>query len=1010
MGLNEDLERLAAAYQELLKKELEPFLSDKDKSEPLNDVNFKKYMLKDKDISEVCREYDIKDCNKLKSYLIDYSQHGIEEGGYHTPHFDLIYRIVNIRNLIFQLPIPLEYRIEKDEELVPDFGKWGLGKDVLNENILKNIGITSEDIDLIEKALGKNGSRVSTFQKDVILKILESSTRTRDRAIGVGIIAPTASGKTLSFLVPVLIKALENAKKREKKVSALLIYPRKALERDQLKRILEIIDGLNEMLNKSNKGNGNEIYITIGIDDGDAPRKNKVKDGRPFRGLKCIKDGCNGDLVYSVDKSGKVIVKCAKCGKVYDYVLATKEDIWINKPTILISNIYTIYRRLMHKDIVKMYSNLDYVVLDEAHVYTDYFGGHVYYILQMLKYVSRQSNPIFIFSSATIPNPKFIEALFGQPVEIKQFGKDDKNENEESGSSKNTRNEMQYKRLIIRLYLLPNPLRSIETLYEAIASAVTLWANKYNQKAITFIDSIAEIATLGDYIKSVILGARQGQEIMDHVNIKDPLNDYSWITIAPSNTNVDFLIGAFKNSIGTHHGRLKLEKRAEIEASFQEGKIKHLMSTSTLELGIDISDVAIVVQYKLPMTPEGVIQRIGRAGRDINSLRIALGIILLPSSPIGTLYMYNEKLRERFANISANRPYGVGYNSDVIKLQAILSSVLLKRALEGKETYITETSKWNMDKISLVIQEILNELKEDSLDNFISQLGLLDRNELRDKKSQLQQLLENILNRINNYVTNNNGSTSLNNTININLDDITQMLDSHRKKINKVIWRLSEFEMKATAANFNLNSLKVKFVYYNNNKTQKTDPVNFLRYTFNDAYELLTSLREEIAYAGASSNKLNIDNWIKQKEIKLNNLKKNLSQINILQNELMEIINEVYNKIRSYTITGILYSTLTELVEGQLAQTINFLSNLSNTSPNSSTIINSLKNIDVNTYYIDKSIQRLNKALRKRDRPRFTVFDIINELSNNKLKFSLMLQPPFPEIEEEEIEKVELNE
>jgi len=1017
MGLNEDLERLAAAYQELLKRELEPFLGDKDKSEPLNDVNFKKYMLKDKDINEVCNKYSIKDCDELKSHLIDYSQYG----GYHTPHFDLIYRIVNIKNWETQPPLPLEYRIEVKEELAPDFGRWLLSKDILNNDILKNLGIMQEDIDLLEKALGKN-ARVSTFQKDVIREILKVSNSSRDQAVGIGIIAPTASGKTLSFLIPVLIKALERVKKRETGVSALLVYPRKALERDQLKRILEIIDRLNETLNWNNKGNIDKIYITIGIDDGDTLRKKKVQDGDSFRDLKCVKSGCDGKLVYSVDKSGKVMVKCEKCGKVYDYIIATKDDIWSNKPTILISNIHTVYRRLMHKDRVKMYSNLDYVVLDEAHVYIDYHGGHVYYILQMLKYVARKSNPIFIFSSATIPNPKkFIEALFGQPVEIKRFGKDDKDEKGENESSEIGPSEMKYKRLIIRLYLLPNPLRSIETLYEATASAVTLWAHKYNQKVITFIDSIAEIATLGDYIKSVILGTRQGREIVDHVkekdpNIRDPLNDYSWITIAPSNANdVNFLTGKFKNSIGTHHGGLGKDKRSEIEAAFQEGKIRHLMSTSTLELGIDISDVAIVIQYKLPMTPEGVIQRIGRAGRDTNSFRIALGIILLPSSPIGTLYMHNPKLRKRFADIKANRPYVVGYNSDVIKLQALISSVLFKRALEGKETYITETREWNTDKISSAIKEILNELKDNNLDSLISQIGLLDLNELRDKKAQLQKLLENILDRINNYIANSN-------TRNVDIDEITDKLDSYIKKISNLLWRISEFEKKMSGKNINLSSLKVKFIYYNKDKTQEIDPISFHRYTLIDALELLSSLREEIIYAGASSNKLNIENWIKQNEIKINNLKKNLNQISMvkegskLQNKIWELVNEIFQKTKSLRLVNMLSSIFNEIIpeEGEetkdkllLLQIINFLLGVDNTSNSLDNILNVLKNIDVNVYYIDKSIQRLKGALGKR---KFTIFDIINRLSNNKVKFSLMLLPPFHEIEVKEIEKVGLNE
>ena len=1029
MGHEEDLEKMSAAYQELLEKELEPYLKDKDKIPmPINTENYTKYSLKDQDINKICEKYGV-DCNKLKSYLI----HNSQGGGFHTSHFDLIYRIVNIRNLIFQSPIPLEYRIEVNKEPVPDFGMWQLGK------LLESINVQSNVIGMIVKALNKNSSNkndfgISKFQKEVIFKILETSNNRKNQqnqAVGIGIVAPTASGKTLSFLIPVLVNALIRVSEGKKEVSSLLIYPRKALERDQLKTILGIIDNLNKILNQDKKENEKRIFITLGIDDGDTPRRNQVKDGNPFRGLKCIKAGCDGNLVYSKNKMGKTIVRCEKCNDEYNYILATKEDIWSDKPTILISNIHTLYRRLMDKNTVIMYSNLDYVILDEVHVYTDYFGGFVRYILGMLKYASRQSNPTFIFSSATIPNPKdFLKTLFGQNVEVVDFSEvynDENKNNTENGQNRNDNSiKTQYKRLIIRLYLLPNPQRSIETLYQAVALAVTLWAHKFDQKVISFIDSVSEIATLGDYIKSVTLGNRQGREVLDHLNIGDPLDDYNWTTIAPENTDSQFLTGTFKNSIGTHHGKLDLRKRSEIESDFQGNKIRHLMSTSTLELGIDISNVGIVIQYKLPISSEGVIQRIGRAGRDTKSFRIALGIILLPSSPIGTLYMYDEDLRKRFADIKANKPYGVGYDSDVIKLQALLSLVLFKRALEGKETYITRIK--DLNKAAIAIDEILNDLK--CIDNFNSKVGLLDDQDLKNKKALLQKLLQDILKEINNYIdTKGLPLRSINK--NTDIDNIIQTIDSHRKNITEFLYHLSEVEKMITSLEVDLKSLKNTFIYYDKGKTQETDPITFLKHTFGKAYELLNSLKEEIEHASGTSNNLNIDNWIKEKEMDIKDLLANLNQINIYNEnydtdqKITEISIEISIKAKeaekrlkkekgvkpkfaSINVVKSFSSILSKISEdeekGSLSKTISFLTSTGNVSPNLHDILNGLKTVDISTYYIGKNVNYLHKALRKSDEYGYDIFDVINELYNNRIKFSLMLQPPFPELEEIEIE------
>ena len=73
-------------------------------------------------------------------------------------------------------------------------------------------------------------------------------------------------------------------------------------------------------------------------------------------------------------------------------------------------------------------------------------------------------------------------------------------------------------------------------------------------------------------------------------------------------------------SIGIHHSSLERGERIEIESSFKEGKIKGIISTSSLELGIDIGRIDRVVQYGSPRQVSRLVQRIGRGGHRENTV------------------------------------------------------------------------------------------------------------------------------------------------------------------------------------------------------------------------------------------------------------------------------------------------------------------------------------------------------------------------------------------------------
>lgn len=87
--------------------------------------------------------------------------------------------------------------------------------------------------------------------------------------------------------------------------------------------------------------------------------------------------------------------------------------------------------------------------------------------------------------------------------------------------------------------------------------------------------------------------------------------------------------------IPAHHGSLSRHVREKAERDFREGTVKALVATSSLELGIDIGRVRLVIQFLSPRQVIAMTQRAGRAGHRLHE--VSRAVIVTPDNVFETL-------------------------------------------------------------------------------------------------------------------------------------------------------------------------------------------------------------------------------------------------------------------------------------------------------------------------------------------------------------------------------------
>jgi DEAD/DEAH box helicase domain-containing protein len=265
----------------------------------------------------------------------------------------------------------------------------------------------------------------------------------------------------------------------------------------------------------------------------------------------------------------------------------TRGDIVVTNPDMLHQGILP-----HHTKWAQFFESLRFVVIDEMHSYRGVFGSHVANVLRRLKRICRfyGADPLFILCSATIANPA---ELAGALIDADVHAITD------SGAPQGAKHLLLWNPPVV------NPDLGIRASARSQTTRIARQAVKRGLKSIVFAQSRLMVEVLTKYLKDAF--------------DRDPRH--------PAR------VAAYRG------GYLPSERRA-MEKQLRAGAIDCVVSTSALELGVDIGALDVCVLNGYPGTIAGTWQRLGRAGR---RQRTALGVLVASSLPLDQYIIRNPE-------------------------------------------------------------------------------------------------------------------------------------------------------------------------------------------------------------------------------------------------------------------------------------------------------------------------------------------------------------------------------
>lgn len=196
--------------------------------------------------------------------------------------------------------------------------------------------------------------------------------------------------------------------------------------------------------------------------------------------------------------------------------------------------------------------------------------------------------------------------------------------------------------------------------------------------------------------------------------IKEYIDEYeSVLTFVNTRQMAEMLSSRFAawekaEKIGVHHSSLSKDARIVSEGEFKEGKLKGMISTSSLELGIDIGQIKLMAQYLSPKQVNRLTQRVGRSGHTAKETSKGKIITVDPEDALEAGIITRNTLQENL-----EKPKIFEKPLDVLGHQ-IVGMAMDERKLKKKKAYETVKRAYPFKNLSFnEFLEVMNQMSRE---------------------------------------------------------------------------------------------------------------------------------------------------------------------------------------------------------------------------------------------------------------------------------------------------------